>query len=405
MIEIFCAGCGATGAVGRVTAGLQCRCGSTDLGLVGSDEMPEHVAKKPKKGENPFPPKGKKKGEDDDAEDVKSETGSSGPKARKGDKPWDIDPKAKKQKESAAANPYPTRGSGGSGWGQHMPDTLQGWNDYAGPPPPGDAPFNPGNRDSSNNTTTCPICHGTGYDVQDKTVCRECGGFGVIHHPSEPEGPPPVARHPGQTVTPQVGPVTSTYLPPMSSTAPRQLVVAGRPSQQAMPTPEYYLQHHAPDYRYRNTTVQEPFDENAQASYAQGFPNQSPAVKSREQPAHNYSHGDRPLQLDQAWCPMCGHDPTQVVKDKHDNAWWHCPNCGPLANIDKNPGINPYDTEDDFLPDRNMKTATIFTRKAKLAKTGRIFSIVASILAVNQVTDREAFELARRTVAAYPEQV
>lgn len=69
---IFCYDCGATGSVNRVTATLQCKCGSTDLGLEGFDEKPQKTAA----------PHGN-----------------------------------------------------GTGWGHQSHDPLEGWNEYQGPTP------------------------------------------------------------------------------------------------------------------------------------------------------------------------------------------------------------------------------------------------------------------------------
>lgn len=425
--DVFCGQCGQTGSVGRVTASLACPgCGSDDIGLLGLDEFPAHLAK----GKNPFAdkdkdghdtatkkegPKGKR--HDDDADDVKSETGSSGPEARQGGKPWEIDAdKAKKRKkQGAAATGQPTRGSGGSGWGHAMPDPLKGWNDYAGPPVPGNNdPYQPG-RDMSHNTTTCPVCRGTGYDVQDKTVCRECGGFGSITHPTQPEGPPATARRPGQTAVPQVGPVRSSRQVVISPEFAAHLAAGGngvkrgrgRPSSDPFGSVEDHLQATSPDYRHRllQQTVPAQFDPKDTSTYYPSADSMSPAVKTRQnRPGFQPEiHGDEPYKMNDAWCPMCGHDPTHLERDAKDDAWWSCPNCGPLANVDKNPSVNPYDTDDDFEPDRNMKRSSRFRRASK--KTGRIFKIMAAAQRTNNLTDREAFELARRTVAAYPETV
>jgi hypothetical protein len=309
-VAIFCGGCGArdTLPVKQVTASLACRCGSTQLGLVGVDDMPHTAA-------------------------------PHGP---------------------------------GTGWGKAMPDPLQGWSEYPGPGPqsfPRSAPVA--------DTTTCPVCHGAKYDLIDKGPCRECGGTGYITHPTD-RGP--VQNYdPGR---PSPGGGAGWAGVTAGLTAEAQAKISGRPYRGPGISNEELISSTTPGYK----------------TNPDSFTSRSPQVHTREDKDYDAPAG--PYQMDQAACPSCGHAPTQLVKDKNEDAWWHCPNCGPLANIDARPQINPYSPPANFKPDRSMKTGGFLSRNRK---TGRLLSMLATIHRANELDAAEAVEIARKTLIKYRE--
>lgn len=139
MVEVFCARCGATGSVGKVSASLICRCGSAELGLLGVDPRPSiHTAT--------------------DTTDTSATT------------------------HQAA----------GTGWGRPAPDPSAGWNDYQGPPP-GPNPFGP----ATVRRWPCPNCQGSGYDLIDKAPCKACKGTGHRQPSTGAPQPPPFDAHLG----------------------------------------------------------------------------------------------------------------------------------------------------------------------------------------------------------------
>lgn len=127
MIEIICHGCRTIGAVNRVTAGLRCSCGSTDLDLhePGAESFFEFMG----------------------------------------------------VKTASPAHP-----SGGTGFDKAMPDPLKGW----AVDNPEELHDMPGVNESSNHepaSPTCPVCKGSGKDITDNRnngTCRECGGSGHL---------------------------------------------------------------------------------------------------------------------------------------------------------------------------------------------------------------------------------
>lgn len=465
-ITIFCGDCGAHGAVNRVTAALQCACGSTNLGLDGVDAKPSHVVAERRKANrwNNTDPEG------GTAEDQSPRGG--GTPAKRGDDPLSeeqgakIDEHVKRNlaprgphRESAAKGPenysegtspccnaqghrpdksgdffcmdcgkgfkdksqaeQRKQGAGGTGWGKPMPSPTRGWSDYAGPTPanyPRSAPVNDSQR--------CPACNGTGYDMIDKTVCRECNGVGTINaptsrpsdylHPEQQDahqGPPAGgARWQGKGASimpPQFGttsaPTFSGYLTPTYTTGSSATITypatytAGRPSVADPYGPEYQNVHTAPGYGKTRVPPQQ-FDADKPGSYYPSFPNRSPATRTRED--RSYPHGEQPYQMDEAVCPNCHHSPLELRKDKSESAWAFCPNCGPLANVDKNPSIDPYHFPEGFTPDRGMKTSSLFRTR----KTGKLMQMLAVIHENNDVHPAEAVSLARKTLAAYGEE-
>lgn len=145
---IICHGCQAVGAVNRVTAGLRCSCGSTDLDLYSP----------------PAP-----------------------------------------RLDSFASFMGVTANSGGTGWDKSMPDPLDGWSAYAGPMP---SVTDESNHEPQ--TMRCPVCHGSGEDIRDNRnngKCRECGGTGTYTPVTTPQEPH-VKRHnypSTQTTRPFIG--------------------------------------------------------------------------------------------------------------------------------------------------------------------------------------------------------
>lgn len=260
----------------------------------------------------------------------------------------------------------------GTGWGQPHPDPLNGWNEYAGPTPqtvPRSAPVA--------DTTVCPVCKGSKYDLIDKGPCRECGGTGYITHPT---GQGPVQNYDPGRPSPAGGAgwvgVTGGL------TAEAQARLGGRTSTDLYGSNEQHILTSTPGYKHNPGS----------------FPERSPMTHVRQDKDYDAPAG--PYQMDQAPCPNCQHTPTQLVKDKNEDAWWHCPNCGPLANIDARPNINPYSPPSNFEPDRDMKRGGFLSRNKK---TGRLLIVLAKIHEANELDAAEAVEIARKTLIKYPE--
>lgn len=360
-IPIFCGDCGATGAVGRVTAGLQCvTCGSRELGLLGVDPMPAHFtasvtgnrnaandpdryARERAEGHGSYDDGGATEDDREDSErqDAERRTGS--------------------RRVAYPQGPH-------TGWGKPMPSPTRGWSDYAGPLPattPRDAPV----ADSQ----VCPACNGSGYDLIDKTTCRECQGTGTI-----------VNSHPTSKGNDYLHPQTNdaTTSGPPTGGARWQGKGAARITDGG---PEDIIRSSTPQY----------------GGVTRQMHNTSPNVYKRNDD-YEYAHGDQPLSLSDASCPSCGHAPTEVKKDRQDNAWWHCPNCGSLANLDRTPEVNPYEPGQDFTPNRKMKVGVSIIGSRNV-KTGKLFTIMAKATEHNQLTPAEALTLARRTLISFGE--
>jgi len=334
IIPVVCCACGQRGAVNKVTAGLTCRCGSTDIDL---DDGGAKVAV---------------------------------------------------VHEAYPKGPY-------EGWDKEMPSKTRGWSDYEGPEPGA----NPTIKPPVNDNMMCPSCHGAGYDISDKTLCRMCNGKGVVRPTT---GRPDVESYDATTSGPPVGGarwqgntasvVTQGTSVTATVTGPVQIsggggggvtVIAGRTSYPE--SAEYQNRHGAPGY-----TLPE-----------ERFTDRSKNVDYRED--RNYSAPTKPYQMNEASCPNCGHRPTELRKDRDEDAWWHCPNCGPLANIDKHPEINPYDTAGNqgMRPDRSMKTSRLIGRTKK---TGKLLDMIDTITATNQgLPLPQAISLARKALATHPE--
>jgi hypothetical protein len=287
----------------------------------------------------------------------------------------------------------------GTGWGQPQ-DLTRGWSDYEGPLP---SP-NPVGSPPVNDSMRCPSCHGSGYDTMDKTLCRECNGAGVVKRTT---GQPDVESNDATTTGPPVG--GARWNGSTASVSPVQVFFGGgggggvsTGARTSLPgTAEYENIHGAPGYGHVGPTGQHAqFDpENKKTFYDKGD-TISPRVRHREQRDYGAPTG-RPYLMEQASCPNCGHAPTELRKDRNEDAWWHCPGCGPLANIDQHPEVNPYGDNKGFVPDRSMKTGKKLIGRTH--KTGRLLSIVATVQKNNTVSLSEALGIARQTLIAYPE--
>jgi rubredoxin len=271
--DLFCWSCAGHGAVERVTAGLRCDCGSQDIDLFdpGDKAQQQRIFQVSAALAQPEP------------EFVDFMT------------------------KQAYTDPGPV--------GSEIP----GWDVYKGPMPGVNPMAN--SDDPHMGPKRCPVCHGSGYDLQDKTKCRECGGTGFMT-PTTDVDPPAVARH-----------------------------------------------------NYPSTQTKVPFIGSKQAS--------------------------NPLVLRGAACPnfRCRTQDTNLVVAANGNGWWNCPSCGPLADIDRHPEIDPYHPPTGFRPNkRSYKSASRTTR------AGRLVSVATSVAQQNPgLTPREVVALARNTVRRYPE--
>lgn len=196
---IKCLSCGATGSVSRVTASLQCRCGSTDLDLwEGTSKTaaypdPEVVARVLREHNLA--------GSGDPRLDEPVAHGILGlepyrPHSADYNRLYNHGRKVKYDKENPN-NPMnwgvSTAASGGTGWTQDRPDPRANWNEYAGPTPG----YNPKMKDKldAGDSHVCPVCHGTGTDPRasgggyDEVLCRNCDGTGRVAYETESEKP------------------------------------------------------------------------------------------------------------------------------------------------------------------------------------------------------------------------
>lgn len=347
MVDIFCGDCGAQGSVNRVTASLQCRCGSTDLGLLGEDGTPKQA-------------------------------------------------------------------SGGSGWYQPRPDPLEGWSEYEGPTP-GHNPLvgrpldgmRPGDV-GKNGEEVCPVCKGSGHfpavvsgGGYDESVCRECNGTGTVHPTT---GTPPVETDDATTSGPQTGGArwqgkgaSFQSGQSLTFTVPATFTTTAGTSGTTNVTITGYRTN--PDSVESYTNVKDYNRPNSAGEYP-AYDSRSDKLKLGD--GRDYSGDVGSLKLKNASCPECGNGSTEMTKDKNEDGWWSCPNCGPLANVDKHPDVNPYDHSTYAGRDKGFKAAAgIFSRNKQ---TGKLFKIMATIGKANDgLTDEEVFSLARKTVERFPE--
>lgn len=335
-IEVFCWSCAAHAAVNKVTATLRCGCGSDDVDLWdGGREQLARVA-------------------------------------------------AVRSARTVSFVDFMTK--------QAAPATLPGWNEYQGPMP-GKNPMQVGPTQwpetDSGGKTTCPVCHGSGFSLQDGGPCRECGGSGKLTPNTTPE-PPAVARH--------NYPSTQTKVPFMGQ---KRVATPGED------TVERVLQETTPGYSNRGpqgpARPGRAFSWNDAETHFPKAPNgaRSPHLKNWE--PRPYEHDTRGVfPMPGASCPNCGADPTHLKKDYKEDAWWTCPNCGPLANVDRNPSIDPYSPGEDFKPNGKAyrESKKIFSGK----RTGILLARLATIVQTNPgLTSREALGFARSSVRKYPE--
>lgn len=245
---------------------------------------------------------------------------------------------------------------------------IPGWNLYTGPPPSPNPMSN-----GVQQPITCPVCRGSRYDMADRTVCRECGGSGVVTPTTTPE-PPAVARH--------NYPSTQTTVPFMGKRK-----MSGRPSTDALGSPEQHIRETTKGYGTAG-------DEDTR--------NWENSRSFRTWEPMKYEHSGSPLPLHGAQCPNCGKANTELRQDSNEDAWWHCPYCGPLTNVDRKPHVDPFDPPEDFTPSgKGFKSAS---RLRRSKKTGRLLDQIVLIGQTNPgLNVREVVTLARTALSRYPE--
>lgn len=327
-IPVCCFSCGAKACVNRVTAGLRCGCGSTDIDLYdGSADQLQAlaVARVSRQSFLDF-----------------MREGSSSP----------------------------------------VGTEIPGWDVYAGPAPGANPWGTPATE------KPCEECRGSGTDILDGGPCRACGADGQRTPPTAAHPEPLVARHPGRS--------TQTRVP---------FVGRRRTAAPAMPTVEETLRETTPDYSDRGGKVPKSTKQFSWDDTATHYPradSMSPATRFREERDYSQPPPGH-FEMPGAACPNCGQDPTHLVKDHKENAWWHCPDCGPLANIDKHPEIDPYSPAEGFLPNpkgfKQGKTATYRGRDR-----GSVLRMVGAVRNSNPgLSTREVLHLARNAAHRYLE--
>jgi hypothetical protein len=325
-IPVCCMACGAQACVNRVTANLQCGCGSSDVDIYdGSPGQLQAIA-------------------------------------------------------AARASQLSFLAFMREGTSTPVGTEVPGWNVYQGPPP------SPNPWGHAKSSLPCPVCHGSKFDVQDGGVCRECGGSGTMTPTTSVAPAPLVAKHPDSS--------TQTSVPFM-----------GRRKQATAPSIEEVLKETAPGYSDRGGKG--PKDKSAEFSWNNTdthYPradSMSPATRYRE--PHDYTEPPKGhFAMPGAACPNCGQDPTHLVKDHKEDAWWRCPNCGPLANIDKNPSVDPYEPPEEFLPDGSKFKERTATYRGK--SRGSLLRMALATQESNPgLTERQVLFLARNAVSRYLE--
>lgn len=321
---VICFGCATVGSVNKVTAGLRCTCGSTDLDYYsGTEEQIARLAQA-------------------DMDQIRAEARAA-------------------------------RESGASSFKDFMlykeadSEPLRGWSEYEGPMP--------GPNQMSNHVKqpiTCPTCLGLGVDIKDDGgPCRACGGKGKLTPTTSVMPEPAVYKH--------QYPSTQTSVPFMG----RRKKQGGRRSSDPMGSVEDHIKASTPGYGNSVPVKAE----------------RSPDFAHRQE--RDYSQPGAPHVMPGTACPTCGAGPLGLQKDHRENAWMSCPTCGPLADIDANPSIDPYNLGEGFVPARGYKAAKkVFSGK----KTGRLISMIATIAKANPgLSHREALYLARTSLQKYPE--
>lgn len=257
----------------------------------------------------------------------------------------------------------------GTGWNETRPNTLENWDEYQGPavdPNPlvgerldGTADAYSGDNYKRGNPDYSP---GGGYEKSTVPVGPITGVPPIESWDSNPGPSSGGARWQGKQ---------SSITTPLRISLPNGrvwegeggiVVSAGRTSGDPMGSVEQY---------------------NGDYSDHRG-----PAQK----PNHPANHT---LSLNTP-CPSCGNGSTHIRRDKNDDGWWGCPKCGPLANIDKNPSINPLSPPDDFTPDRRMK---VKAGLLPVKKTGQLLKMSEVIKKNNSgLGDEEILDLSRKAL-------
>jgi hypothetical protein len=270
---------------------------------------------------------------------------------------------------------------------QARTDELRGWSEYEGPMP--------GPNPMSNHVEqplTCPTCHGSGVNAKDDPgPCRACRGSGHLTPTTSELDEPQVARHnypSTQTTTPFVG----------------RRVQGGRTSTDPLGSVEDHVRATTPGYSPQGPQQpREPeFDWTNTSSHYPKADTHSPAMGHRE--PHDYdSASAAPFTMPGTMCPNCkGAAPLSLQKDHKENAWMACPTCGPLADIDSQPEIDPYRLPEDFAPAKGYRAASrkLFASR----KTGRLLATLSLITDQNPgLTKREALGFARQSLRKHPE--
>jgi rubredoxin len=287
-IPIICHGCGVTGSVERVTAALQCGCGSNDLDI------------------------------------------------------WDG--------QKVAASP-------GTGWNEPRPNVLEGWNEYEGP----EVGPNPNGVDNGDHVTPDSYKRGNpGY--------IPAGGYEQNQWPSDVGQAPEVETYDERKKAP-AGSAHWGSRTPLHITLPDgtkwegvgSVVQAGRRSSDPLGSAEQY--------------VSDAYKDPSEPGY------RPPSLPSNHPSAHA-------LPINAA-CPSCGLGKTTIEQGGN----WNCKNCGPLANIDKNPEIDPYNPGENFRPMNNRQKA------ASVRKSSQLIKMVALIKKTNSgLSTDEALTLSRKAL-------
>lgn len=245
---------------------------------------------------------------------------------------------------------------------------VPGWNEYAGPRP---TPSTMSNGVAE--PITCPVCHGSRYDTLDKGTCRECGGSGVVTPTTSAQDAPAVARH--------QYPSTQTTVPFMG-----RRKQSGRTSGDPLGSAEQHIKDTTKGYGGEE-------DEPKHWTNSKNFGDWEPRP---------YEHTGQPLALHGAQCPNCGKSHTELVQDRNENAWWSCPYCGPLSNVDSKPHVDPFNPPEDFVPNGKLFKSSSKLWRGK--KTGRLMKQIVLIGQTNPgLTIRETVGLARTALNRYPE--
>jgi hypothetical protein len=307
MTAVFCWDCTSITNARHVTASIRCACGSRDVDLY-------------------------------DPQDVQQHARTRQVQAMRTPEPTFVQHMVGPQFTRTALAPSHPVGS-----------EIPGWDVYKGPMP-GPNPLQ-NSSDPHMGPMRCSVCKGSGYDLRDRNVCRECAGTGFMTPTTTPE-PPAVARH--------QYPSTQTTVPFMGK---RTRKTAAKPSV---------------------TT------ENARATKAPDW--WKPMDYQHEQQA--------PLVMRGAACPTCDSPNTHLVTSSRGEGWWSCPNCGPMANIDKHPEIDPYNPPAGFKP----KARTFRAASTRDKQVSRIATVVEAVRQQNPgLTPHQVVGLARETVRRYPE--